>query len=187
MLIYNQYREPQGDLGPIHFYHYGTMLRILNHQPLADGTSLVETRGAYRFRVKSHDILDGYAVGTVERLEDVSLAEEERIEAEETTMPAPEDATDVEAQINRTSTRDLLTKGLEFVAKMQVRHTPWMQRRMLDLHGEPPNDPALFPYWFASLVPINEGEKYKLLGTRTVRERLKITAMWIQRIESQRW
>ena len=162
------------------------MLYILHSQLFPDGTSLIETRGSYRFRVKAHDIRDGYVVGSVERVEDLSLAEEERIEAEETAVDAPEDG-DVTAEINRMSTRGLLALGHEFVSTMQGRSAVWLRQRVLDIYGQPPDDAALFPYWFASVLPISDEEKYKLLPTRTVRERLKITAGWIRRIESQRW
>ncbi|KAK4494056.1 hypothetical protein PRZ48_015243 [Zasmidium cellare] len=187
MLMYNRYGEPQGDLGHVHFYQYGTMLQIVHAQMLADGTSLIETRGLYRFRVKSHAVLDGYSVGDVERIDDVNLAEEERIEAEETSLPPPTEEGDITGQINRMSTQELLALGQEFIVRMRGRSANWLQQRVLDIHGQPSEDAALFPYWFASVLPISEEEKYKLLGTRTVRERLKITATWIRRIETQRW
>jgi Lon protease-like protein len=186
MLMYNRYGEPQGELGSVHFYQYGTMLEIVHAQVLADGTSLIETRGLYRFRVKRHGILDGYCTGDIERIDDVSLAEEEAIEAEETNAPPVADE-DTVGQINRMPTRALHALGQEFVIRMQARSANWLQQRVLDIHGLPPDDPALFPYWFASVLPISEDEKYKLLGTRTVRERLKTTATWIRRIETQRW
>lgn len=186
MLMYNRYSEPQGELGSVHFYQYGTMLHILHCQVLADGTSLIELRGLHRFRVKSHGTLDGYTVGEVERIDDVSLEEEERIEAEETSSPSVGDE-DTVAQISAMSTQALHSLGREFIVKMQARSANWLQQRVLDIHGQPPDDASLFPYWFASVLPISEEEKYKLLGTRTVRERLKITATWIRRIESQRW
>ncbi|KAI7281880.1 ATP-dependent protease-like protein [Hortaea werneckii] len=186
MLMYNRYLEPQGDLGPVHFYHYGIMLRIVHSQMLADGTSLIETRGIYRFRVKAHDVLDGYAVGSVERLEDVSLTEEERLEAIEASLP-PVAEDDVAGRITRMSTQQLLAVGQDFIRRMQARSANWLQQRVLDIHGLPPDDAAMFPYWFASVLPISDEEKYKLMGTTTVRQRLKITASWIRRIESQRW
>ena len=186
MVMYNRYGEPQGDLGPVHFYQYGTMLHIINAQNMPDGTSLIETRGTFRFRVKAHGVLDGYAVGDVEKLEDVSLAEEERLEAEDTSQPPAADG-DMIGHINRMSTQNLLALGHDFVGRMRARSANWLQQRVLDIHGEPPDDAALFPYWFASVLPISDEEKYKLLGTTTVRERLKITAIWIKRIESQRW
>jgi Lon protease-like protein len=187
MLMYNRYNEPQGDLGPVHFYHVGTMLRIINAQLLPDGTSIIETRGTYRFRVTAHGILDGYSIGTVEPLEDVSLAEEERIEAEEVAQPPLENSNDAASDLDRMPTRDLLRLGQDFVARMRARSANWLQQRVLDIHGQPPDDASLFPYWFASVLPISDEEKYKLLDTRTVRERLKITILWIRRIESQRW
>lgn len=186
MLMYNQYNEPQGELGNVHFYHYGTMLRIVEVEAAPDGTSYIETTGLYRFRVKSHDLLDGYLIGQVERLDDVSLAEEERLEAEEVSA-VPTDSTDIAAQINRMSTKDLFAVSKDFVIKMQSRSATWLQQRVLDSNGHPPDDAALFPYWFASVLPIKEEEKYKLMGTRTVRERLKITAAWVRRVESQIW
>ncbi|EMC92627.1 hypothetical protein BAUCODRAFT_77623 [Baudoinia panamericana UAMH 10762] len=187
MLMYNRYHEPQGELGTVPFYQYGTMLQVLHCQTLPDGQSLIESRGVYRFRVKSHGLLDGYTVGSVERFEDVSLAEEERLEAEETSQPPPADETDMHAVISRMPTQDLLALGREFVYRMQARSASWLAQRVLDTYGQPPEDAALFPYWFASVLPIADEEKYKLMGTTTVRERLKITASWIRRIESQRW
>jgi hypothetical protein len=199
MLMYNRYSEPQGDLGSVHFYQYGTMMHIVHNQMLADGTSLIECRGAYRFRVLAHGLHDGYSVGKVERLDDVSTAEEERLEALETSTPqlpvspptvsgipahTPESA---EAHFNRMPTRELLEIGSSFIDRMRARSANWLQQRVLDTHGQPPSDPALFPFWFASVLPISDEEKYKLLPTTTVRQRLKITAEWIRRIEGQRW
>lgn len=204
MLMYNRYGEPQGDLGPVHFYQYGTMMQIVHSQMLADGTSLIETRGSYRFRVRAHGLHDGYAVGNVERVEDVSTAEEERLEALETstaaaaaaaTCPPPPTPSGIpahqpespEALLDRMPTRALLEIGSSFIDRMRARSANWLQQRVLDIHGQPPSDPALFPFWFASVLPISDEEKYKLLPTTTVRERLKITAGWIRRIEGQRW
>jgi hypothetical protein len=199
MLMYNRYSEPQGDLGSVHFYQYGTMMHIVHKQMLPDGTSLIECRGAYRFRVLAHGLHDGYSVGKVERLDDVSTAEEERLEALETSTPqlpispptvsgipahTPESA---EAHFNRMPTRELLEIGSSFIERMRARSANWLQQRVLDTHGQPPSDPALFPFWFASVLPISDEEKYKLLPTMTVRQRLKITAEWIRRIEGQRW
>lgn len=199
MLMYNRYSEPQGDLGTVHFFQYGTMMHITHSQMLADGTSLIECRGTYRFRVRAHGLHDGYCVGDVERVEDVSTAEEERLEALEmsaanVSAPAPtvsgipaHTPETAEALFDRTSTRELLEIGSSFINRMRARSANWLQQRVLDTHGQPPSDPALFPFWFASVLPISDEEKYKLLSTTTVRQRLKITAGWIKRIEGQRW
>lgn len=187
MLMYNRYNEPQGDLGNVHFYQYGTMLRIVHAQQMPDGTSIVETRGIYRFRVKAHGTRDGYAVGTVERVDDLPVDVEERIEAEETSRPMPATLDDPAIELERMSTQNLLALGHTFIERMRGRSAIWLQQRVLDIHGQPPNDAALFPFWFASVLPISDEEKYKLLSTTTVRERLKIISGWIRRIESQRW
>lgn len=187
MVMYNRYNEPQGDLGNIHFYQYGTMLRIVHAQALPDGTSLVETRGIYRFRVRAQGVHDGYAVGNIERVEDVPVDVEERIEAAETSLSPPAPESDAAAQLDRMSTQTMLAIGHGFIDRMRARSAIWLQQRVLDTHGQPPTDASLFPYWFASVLPISDEEKYKLLSTTTVRERLKITTSWIRRIESQRW
>jgi Lon protease-like protein len=195
MLTYNQHGVAQSDLGVTTFKEYGTMLRILNVHMLPDGRSLVETRGLYRFRVRAHSTLDGYTVGRVDRVEDVSLAEEERLEAEDITSSIPLVDSPMDGRPTRTrrdtisqlSTQQLLLKGLEFVQKMRAHSAPWLHQRIIEVNGGPPNDPALFPYWFATIIPIVDEEKYQLLHTETVRERLKIVVGWIQRIETQRW
>ena len=184
MLMYNQMREPQGSLGRTDFMLCGTLLHINNVQITPDGRSLLETVGVSRFRVKSWDRLDGYVIGHVERIDDVSLAEEEQAEANETSQ-APAEKDDLIGQIERMSTQDLLKVGTDFIARMRAASEPWLAERVLASYGHPPDDPALFPYWFASVLPILDEEKYKLLPTKSVRERLKITAKWVKRIEAR--
>ena len=204
MLPYNRYRQPQGSLGQTDFLEYGTMLRILNAQTFPDGRSLIETVGIGRFRVLAHGSVDGYTVGRVEKVEDVSMAEEERLEAEEITaalaaapvaspparrrrMSTSQAQNQSENALERMSTHQLLAKGIEFIARMQAHSAPWLHQRILDAYGHPPMDAALFPYWFASVLPIAEDEKYLLLKTTSVRERLKIVVGWVHRTEGQRW
>ncbi|KAL9129359.1 MAG: hypothetical protein Q9217_002159 [Psora testacea] len=186
MLMYNRCGVAQGELGATQFMQYGTMLHINNMQMMHDGRSILETKGVSRFRVRGWDMLDGYVVGNIERIDDVSLAEEERIEAEETTGP-PAAPTDLVGQIDRMSTLELLRIGTDFVTRMRAASAPWLRDHVLSMFGDPPEDPALFPYWFASVLPISDEEKYKLLPATSVRERLKITAKWVRRIEAQRW
>jgi Lon protease-like protein len=187
MVMYNRSGEPQGDLGATQFMQYGTLLRIENVQTLPDGRSLIETTGISRFKVKAWGMLDGYTIGSISRIEDVSLAEEERLEALEITAPASPTNTDpIGQQLDRSSTRALLQIGIGYVNRMRASSAPWLHDRILTAYGVPPEDPALFPYWFASVLPIADEEKYRLLPTSSVRERLKITARWVMRLE-QRW
>lgn len=186
MMMYNQRGEPQGDLGPVQFKHYGTMLQIRTAEMMPDGRSIIETIGLSRFRVKSWKMHDGYIVGDIERLDDVPLAEEEQVEATETSRPTPS-PTDLVAQIDHMSTVQLLRVGTDFITRMRAGSAPWLHERVIEAYGQPPADPALFPFWFASILPIAEEEKYMLIPTTSVRERLKITARWVRRIEGQRW
>ncbi|KAJ4350193.1 uncharacterized protein N0V89_008814 [Didymosphaeria variabile] len=197
MVMYNRNSAPQGDMGSTQFLEYGTLLEIVNLELLRDGRSFVETRGIGRFKIRRHGMLDGYHVARVERVEDLSLAEEGLLEQSETTvanefaqryqqdnpdMPLP-----LDVAINRFSTQELLDNCMTFIRQMRDASAPWLSARIVQVYGEPPEDPALFPYWFASVVPIAEEEKYSLLRTTRVRERLKIVYSWIRRIRGQRW
>jgi len=183
-----------------HFVEYGTLLRIVNAEYFADGRSLIETIGVSRFRITRHGILDGYLVGKIERLDDISIAEEEDLEANETqhalerfdsaATHQSEDSTTsgppmtTSEDLAKMPTSELLSFGVSFVERMRQQSVPWLAQRMLTIYGECPNDPALFPWWFASILPAKEYEKYKLLETRSVRERLKICCGWILEWES---
>ena len=187
MLMYNESRASQGSLGRTQFMEYGTLLHIQAVQTLPDGRSLIETRGEWRFRVESYGMLDGYLTGNVERVNDVSLSEEEQLESIETSRNLPPSNCNLQSLIDSMSTQDLLQIGTEFITQMRAASAPWLHERVLASYGLPPDDPAIFPYWFASILPMAEAEKYKLLPTQSVRERLKITAMWVRRIQASRW
>ena len=186
IMMYNQQQIPQDTLGRVHFMQYGTLLHIDRVEILPDGRSLIETRGTSRFRVLEASMLDGYIVGRIQRVEDVPIAEEEAAEARETSRePDPED--DPASQIETMSTQRLLETGLDFIESARQKSARWLHQRVLAAYGQPPTDPALFPYWLASVLPIVDDEKYLLLPTTSVRERLKITARWIQRLEAAQW
>lgn len=197
MVMYNRTQAPQGELGATRFLEYGTLLEIVNYELLRDGRSFIETRGVGRFKVKAHGMLDGYNVGRIERVEDVSLAEEGIQEQRETTMARdfaevflqenPQARLPIDVAVEILSTQQLLDACTAFVREMREASAPWLRARIIQVYGEPPEDPATFPYWFASVVPIVEEEKYVLLQTTRVRERLKIVYSWIGRIRRQRW
>jgi hypothetical protein len=205
MLLHNSTLSSQGELGSCGFYQYGTLLHIISMELLPDGRSLIETTGISRFRVLKYGTVDGYTVGQIQRIDDISLADEENLEASETSRPshphslsaadhfgAPPHHVRPRRQpgaldLDTTSTKDLMEIATRFVRSMQAQSAPWLQTRVLQVYGDFPNDPALFPWWFASILPIMDAEKYKLLETTSVRQRLKICVGWILRIEAQRW
>ncbi|KAF4468617.1 hypothetical protein FALBO_4495 [Fusarium albosuccineum] len=91
------------------------------------------------------------------------------------------------ADIDAMSTQDLMHFASSFVARMRTQSVPWLTERMLGIYGECPDDAAIFPWWFASMLPVKDLEKYRLLGTSSVRERLKICCLWIIEWETSRW
>jgi Lon protease-like protein len=186
MMMYNRRGRPQGVLGQSHFVQYGTLLHIQNIEIFPDGRSLIETQGVSRFKVLETAMRDGYIVGRIQRVDDVPLSEEEAVESRETAGPDPP-PNDALGRLNHMSTQRLLQFSLDFISRAQAASEPWLAERFLSVYGPPPSDPAIFPYWFASVLPISEDEKYQLLPTTSVRERLKITARWIQRLEAARW
>ncbi|KAI0024912.1 hypothetical protein F4780DRAFT_482952 [Xylariomycetidae sp. FL0641] len=208
MVYANEYARS----GEPHFMELGTLLRIVNIEFFPDGRSLIETVGLSRFRVTRHGWLDGYVVGNIEKIDDISVAEEEAIEAAETsqarnsgisalespaTHEAPSQPTATAGspppvpisleELDTMSTQQLVQLGISFVTRMRARSVAWLTARVLAIYGECPSDPAIFPWWFASILPVREEEKYRLLGTSSVRQRLKICCRWIVEWESSRW
>lgn len=186
------------------FAELGTMLRIVNVQFFEDGRSLLETVGVSRFRILRHTMVDGYTVAKVEMINDISIAEEEELEAAEIRSASrPEPAGNenpgqpstaggsrfptTRAEIETTPTQVLMDFATDFVRRMQQQSVGWLTARILAIYGQCPNDPAIFPWWFANILPVREMEKYRLLGTTSVRERLKICCSWVMEWEASRW
>jgi Lon protease-like protein len=190
MVIYNYNGQPQGEMGRTQFMQYGTVLMIDRFELLPDGRSLLSAVGVSRFRILDWGILDGYYVAKTERIDDISLAEEESLEAREmaaaaAAMTPTEESS--ELPLEALSTQQLLQLCLDFVEKRRAEAAPWLHQRVLMGYGEPPTDPALFSFWLASVLPISEEEKYALLPITSVRERLKMTARWVRKLNSMEW
>lgn len=190
MVAYNRGNKPQGSLGRAPFLQYGTLLTVDRFELLPDGRSLVIGRGISRFKVTKSEIQDGYHVGRTERIDDVSVTEEENLEFMETSREVDaslgsEDSKDI--PLDSISTQQLFEMGVDFVRNQLSLRAAWLHPRVLMAYGDLPTDPALFPWWLANLLPVSEDEKYSLLATTSVRERLKITAGWVKRLEGSRW
>ncbi|KAH8895077.1 ATP-dependent protease La domain-containing protein [Thozetella sp. PMI_491] len=182
----------------------GTVLRIVNVEFFPDGRSLIETVGASRFRILRSDVLDGYMVAQTVTINDISIAEEEELEADETrtngnsgspnSPPArdssgtdPSDGPKTRHDLEPMATKDLMDFAAEFVVRMRQQSVGWLAARILHIYGECPRDPAHFPWWFANVLPVRDMEKYRLLNTTSVRQRLKICCGWILEWENSRW
>ncbi|KAG8827041.1 hypothetical protein FRC19_005745 [Serendipita sp. 401] len=71
-----------------HTVSYGTMLRVRSAKILSDGRSVIDTWGTHRFRILERGEQDGYIVGTVETIQDLSPEMEREIERN-ATLPIP--------------------------------------------------------------------------------------------------
>lgn len=205
--------------GDANFYELGTRMRIVNVEFYPDGRCLIETIGLSRFRVVRHGSVDGYTVAETEGIHDISLEEEEALEAMQVSGTRPQGVTIAEIPIDQLTneatgqprvpnpnpplaarvppailqdldslpTQELVRFALEFVDRMRERSAPWLAANVLDIYGECPRDPAVFPWWLASILPIKAREKYRLLSTSSVRSRLKICCSWILEWEGRIW
>jgi Lon protease-like protein len=165
------------------FKQYGVMLEITRVERLPTGNSLVNTVGRYKFSVLQNAVLlDGYHTAKVERVDDISLTDEENMELREISS-----GRSGEEGLDSLPTQKLFEKLQLFVEQRRSEGVPWLHRRRLAAYGQPPSDPAVFPYWLASVLPIPESEKYALLPATSVRERLKIAARWVEKMEKKEW
>jgi Lon protease-like protein len=185
MVLPNKGREAQGSLGDVPFMQYGTMLYIQDIYIYPDGRSHIWTVGVTKFMVKDWGLRDDYVVAKVERMDDVPIAEEEAVEALETSHLSQ--LSDPSSPWTRLPTLSLLQTCHGFLDHMQAISAPWMSPNNLTTFCLRPDDPAIFPYWLASVLPIADLEKYRLIKSRSVRERLLIAVSWVKRIENHRW
>lgn len=65
------------------------------------------------------------------------------------------------AELAVTSTQALFETCFAFVKKMEADSAPWLHSRVYAVYGPPPEDPATFPWWFGTVLPLSEFEKYR--------------------------
>ncbi|TFL05995.1 PUA-like domain-containing protein [Pterulicium gracile] len=142
---------------------YGTMLEVRSVQMLPDGRSMVETWGASRFRVVEKGTRDGYMVGRVEYFEDMSPGEELAA------LPP-----------NAPTSSDLMLACHKFLEELRGGAKPWVLQRMENMASYmPEDDPAMFSFWMALILPLHDKEKVKLLPIRSAQMRLQVIVRWI--------
>ena len=191
MVMYNRQRRAlPGQREDVPFVQYGTLLMIERYELLPDGRSLVVATGVSRFRILDSGMRDGYFVARTERVDDISLAEEERLESMETStdgVDALPEENGFDPPLDSLSTQQLLHLARDFISNQRRSGAPWLHPRVMLAYGPIPTDAALFPWWFASILPISEEEKLPILAATSVRERLKISAKWARKLEARDW
>ncbi|KAF8076410.1 LON-domain-containing protein [Lyophyllum atratum] len=217
-----------GGLSP--HMEYGTMLEIRSVQMQADGRSLVETWGTYRFRILENGTLDGYMVGRIERIEDypeditedpvpepgASMGSPSTTTSTGSAAPSPSTSASVpsptssSALPSTTSSRAasrtlspsrslpqplprhpsnsaLMTQCRTFLDQLERGTAPWIVQRLASTYGRMPTDVSSFSYWVASILPIDDHEKAKLLPIRSPRLRLLLVVHWIEQLNNNWW
>jgi Lon protease-like protein len=190
VMVNRRGRAQPGQLENVPFMQYGTLLMIERYELLPDGRSLVVATGISRFKILDSSMLDGYHVAKTERVDDISLAEEERLESMETSTASTEilpEGSTPEPSLDSMSTQELLLSAREFLTNQRRSGAPWLHPRVMLAYGPIPTDASRFPWWFASIMPISEEEKYRVLTATSVRERLKISARWARQLEARDW
>lgn len=166
---------------------YGTVLRIYNVQYLDDGRSLVETHGEDRFRLERWGVRDGYMIGHVELLPDDGTDGDSEDTVESSLMDGEALGVPMASEDDDRSIEDLLKEAAKFIADIRDGSAPWLLQHVELTHGEVPNDPTVFAFWVASLIPVDEEEKYLLLKARGIRTRLRIVLHWVRKLQTQWW
>lgn len=188
LVMYNGGRTQLGRRVELPLTQYGTLVKIERYQLLPDGRSFLMVMGVSRFKIIDYAMLDGYYVAKTERVKDISLADEERLESMETSANdqgvLTEESTS-EPPLDSMSTQKLFVAAKEFINNQRLSGAPWLNSRILLVHGPVPVDAFHFAWWFASILPILEGEKYHMLYATSVRERLKISVKWIRQLEAR--
>ena len=188
MVMYNRSGRLQEGLGRAQFMQYGTVLVVERFELLPDGRSLVIASGVSRFKVISFEMVDGYHVGRIQRVDDIAISEEERLESLETSSSETEESlSPASSPLESLPTQQLFQIALDFIDKSRREGAAWLHPRVLLAYGEAPTDPAVFPWWFACVLPLWEDEKYQLLATTSVRDRLKKVVRWVRKSESREW
>ncbi|KIM46165.1 hypothetical protein M413DRAFT_441234 [Hebeloma cylindrosporum] len=153
--------------------NYGTILEIRSVQMLPDGRSLVETYGSARFRILERGSLDGYMVGRIESIFDYP---------DDITHTPPEPPSDPTP--STPTNEQLMDTCKAFLDRLQRGAAPWVVQRLNSTYGAMPTDPALFSFWVALVLPIEEHEKAKLLPIRSARLRLMLVVHWIEQLNN---
>ncbi|CAG8452774.1 2340_t:CDS:2 [Acaulospora colombiana] len=153
---------------------YGTMLEIRSIEFLNDGRSLVETVGTYRFRLVERGMRDGYTVGRIERIDDIDP--EQELEQERDAIRAADinNANPANPRIHEPTISELISISRDFIDSLRNGSATWLLQRLNSTYGDMPDDPSDFSFWIASVIPIDENEKYKLLEEKSSPDALRI-------------
>ncbi|CAL1700574.1 unnamed protein product [Somion occarium] len=136
-----------------------------------------------RHRDGRHESVEGGSVGDSSGSRDGDLDENSATGQTSNSLPASRPRQQIQAPTNE----ELVRVCHEFLVQLR-EGTPWVvQQRISQMYVPMPEDPALFSFWMALLLPIDEHEKAKLLPIRSPRLRLRLIVHWIEQLNTQWW
>jgi hypothetical protein len=160
----------------------GMLVRIFENHIDVNGQLFIHVVGVSRFTVVKQWMADGCVLARILPLDDISIADEGALEAKGTMAEQQEGILDpmTKKDLNRIPTAALMHAAVKFIDDLlKDPSTNWINREMVPAWGCP-DDPLYFPWWFACVVAdVSVTEKVRLLGSTSVRERLKICWEWM--------
>lgn len=79
---------------------------------------------------------------------------------------------------------ELIQTCKAFLDRLQRGAAPWVVQRLSSTYGAMPTDIALFSFWVALVLPMEEQEKAKLLPIKSARLRLMLVVHWIEQLNN---
>src|SRR5205085_162069 len=107
-------------------------------------------------------------------IDDVSSEEEAALENDAIRRAEMNNLDPMKPRMYEPTTSELIETAQRFIETLRNGNAPWLLQRLNTTFGIVPDNPSDFSFWVASVIPIDETEKYKLLEKRSIRERLKM-------------
>ncbi|KAK4200563.1 putative ATP-dependent protease [Triangularia verruculosa] len=184
----------------------GTILRIVHHVILPNGNYVIAADGTRRFKILERRVVDDYLVAKIKPFGDISIAEEEALEARETagdsgsnnnnnsaaeattvtggdTAPVPTPTTTTPSRLTNT-TPENIREVLDSTSTRDLMTFAFgsaIVQNINDSSMPNPDDPSKFTWWFAN--KLRDSARYKFLAEKSVRGRLKRCCERIMEIE----
>ncbi|CAA19328.1 LON peptidase N-terminal domain and RING finger protein C14F5.10c [Schizosaccharomyces pombe] len=174
---HNEHRELRNARGQRLFCsEYGTILEIIQVEPLIDGRSLVEARGSYCVR-----IIDFRADGLFPRVK-IEKHYDTPLRATPLQFPEPEYL----LMYGNLSNEELVERIDAFYMNARRTYVHWVVP-LIDIKMEARQSIADLSYKITNLLPISELEKTRILQVDNPTDRLVLVLIWLTQLQESWW
>ncbi|EPY50382.1 ubiquitin-protein ligase E3 [Schizosaccharomyces cryophilus OY26] len=173
----NEHRELRNARGQRLFCsEYGTILEIMQVEPLIDGRNLVEARGSYSVR-----IIDFRADGLFPRVK-IEKHFDTPLRATPLQFPEPEYL----MMYGHLSNEELVNRVDDFYMNARRTYVHWVVP-LIDIKAEARNSISDLSYKITNLLPISELEKTRILQVDNPTDRLVLVLIWLTQLQNSWW